>query len=130
MLRHRYTEELHVFVEDRLYVSPHTTNIHTIFQPLEAPKNHLLVLISFVSLHTYIHTNSGLFWRLRMGPIRGLKRKERAEEDIIEEDESNGDPSLISLPSQPQSFDSWWDRFSKRFTGMYYVVYIYVCMFC
>lgn len=49
-----------------------------------------------------------------MGPIRGLKRKEK---DINEEVEDNGGgPSLTCLPSQPQSFD-WWDHFSKRLTG-------------
>ncbi|KAL1819337.1 hypothetical protein ACET3Z_014206 [Daucus carota] len=50
-----------------------------------------------------------------MGPIRGLKRKERAEKDTsIEELESNNDGPC--LPPQPQSFD-WWDQFSKRLTG-------------
>lgn len=59
-----------------------------------------------------------------MGPIRGLKRKERADKDINEEEvQDNGGPSLTSQPSQPQSFD-WWDHFSKRLTGMC------LCMFC
>lgn len=45
-----------------------------------------------------------------MGPIRGLKRRKKAEQ----EDDHNG--CAASLHSQTQSLD-WWDDFSKRLTG-------------
>lgn len=45
-----------------------------------------------------------------MGPIRGLKRRKKAEKGV----DHNG--SITSIPTQLQPLD-WWDDFSKRLTG-------------
>lgn len=113
---HRATDTPRTFTSYGLYLTPHykfyihTYNLH--LQPLEATQKfhfHVVLLTGFVSI---------LFWSVRMGPIRGLKRKERGDKDINEEVQDNGGPCL---PSQPQSFD-WWDHFSKRLTGMFVFV--------
>ncbi|XP_021625427.1 protein ALP1-like [Manihot esculenta] len=50
-----------------------------------------------------------------MGPIRGFKRRKKAEKKV---DQNVLDSALASLqPQQPQQPLDWWDDFSRRITG-------------
>ncbi|KAJ9160064.1 hypothetical protein P3X46_025500 [Hevea brasiliensis] len=49
-----------------------------------------------------------------MGPIRGFKRRKKAEKKV---DQNVLDAALSSLQPQPQQPLDWWDDFSKRITG-------------
>lgn len=53
-----------------------------------------------------------------MGPIRGFKRKKKAEKKV--------DQNVLAalLRSQPQPLD-WWDEFSQRITGTIYTTVVY-----
>ena len=54
-----------------------------------------------------------------MGPIRGFKRRKKAADKKVVD--QNGLPSSAtvapSLGPQPKSLD-WWDEFSKRLSGI------------
>ncbi|KAH0979780.1 hypothetical protein GBA52_006957 [Prunus armeniaca] len=47
-----------------------------------------------------------------MGPVRGMKRRKKAEKKV----DQNVLAAAASLSSQPQPVD-WWDDFSQRITG-------------
>lgn len=60
------------------------------------------------------------FFEFRMGPIRGFKRKKKAEKKV-----DQNVFAAASLSSQPQPLD-WWDEFSQRITGTNY----FLSFFC
>ncbi|KAH9703184.1 protein ALP1-like [Citrus sinensis] len=60
-----------------------------------------------------------------MGPIRGLKRRKKAEKKVDQnvlaaaaasDGDGDGDADADSLVAQPQPLD-WWDNFSRRISG-------------
>lgn len=60
-----------------------------------------------------------------MGPIRGLKRRKKAEKKVDQnvlaaaaasDGDGDGDGDADSLVAQPQPLD-WWDNFSRRISG-------------
>ena len=76
-----------------------------------------------------------------MGPIRGLKRRKKAEKKVDQNvlaaaAASDGDGDAEFLVAQPQPLD-WWDNFSRRISGnrtfslqcvyVMHSMYIFIC---
>lgn len=80
-----------------------------------------------------------------MGPIRGLKRRKKAEKKVDQnvlaaaaasDGDGDGDADADSLVAQPQPLD-WWDNFSRRISGnitfslqcvyVMHSMYIFIC---
>lgn len=80
-----------------------------------------------------------------MGPIRGLKRRKKAEKKVDQnvlaaaaasDGDGDADADADSLVVQPQPLD-WWDNFSRRISGnrtfslqcvyVMHSMYIFIC---
>lgn len=65
------------------------------------------------------------FFEFRMGPIRGFKRKKKAEKKFDQNVLAAAAASSSSLQSQPQPLD-WWDEFSQRISGNTFLWYLLI----
>jgi hypothetical protein len=72
---------------------------------------------------------AGSYLQYSMGPIRGFKKRKKAEK------KADQNVLAASLRSQPQPLD-WWDDFSQRITGrvlqspMFCTMHLYILFGC